>query len=78
MWKGDTLIETGATKPFTFDQSFENVFAVDLGNRTNQQLAENFEAMFFTACLRIAQHAIRLDDLFEQHGEFGVGVTAIR
>jgi hypothetical protein len=68
MWKRDPLVQTRATQSFALDQSFKNVFAGDMRDRANQQLAEDFQAMFLAACLCIAQDAVGLDDFFEQHG----------
>ena len=84
MRKRNAAVEARAAKALTLHQALENILATDAGDGAHEQFAENFQTVFLAACMRVAQHAVRLDDRVlrleaKLHGHFananGLGNT---
>ncbi len=61
------LAEAGTAQALALYQAAEDIFAGNFRVGSYEQFAENFEAVFLAARVRVAQHTVRLDDVFEQH-----------
>jgi hypothetical protein len=67
MGKRRASFHAGASEALTFDKFREYLFTRNFGRCTGKQLAENFQAVFLAASVRIAEHAIRFDELVKSH-----------
>ena len=68
MREGNARLQAGATEPFTFDQAREYVVRANIGLRPDQQFTQDFETVLLAARVGIAEHCVRIDDFFQQHG----------
>ena len=72
MRKCDALVQAGAAEPLTFNQAGEYFLVRNLGARSDEQLAENLEAVLFAPCVGVAQGTIRFDDVAKLHFNYCV------
>jgi len=59
MRKGDSLVQAGTAQSLPFYELRKDLFIGYIGIRVCEQLAQNLEAVFLAACMRIAKDTVR-------------------
>ena len=67
MRKCNASVEAGAAEAFTLYQVVKNFFPTNIGDRADQEFAEDFETVFLAARMGVAQNVVWLDEVVENH-----------